>query len=185
MPELKLIVGDRNTSAESLPPYLALAHTGAPFERERGDAAPSLDGVSGALAICEHLARRFPAARLWPKDEATLADARALATQRWPALEREVPFLFLGKKPAPKLSAEAQRELDALKAAWAASRKKYERVGPWLTGAFSIADCMAAPFASRAMTWSLPLDAAYVEAIFALPAMKRWGEAAALDVRES
>ncbi len=188
MSRLELIVGNRNTSGESLPPYLALAHVGQPFERVLagpGAVAPSLGGVFGALEICEQLARQFPGAGLWPRDADALADARALAAKRYPALEREAPFLFLAKKAAPKLTALAQGELEALKAAWASARRRYERVGPWLVGEFSVADCMAAPFASRALTWGLPLDAAYVETVFALPALKRWGEAAALDVRDA
>ncbi|MBL8953200.1 MAG: hypothetical protein JNK82_20650 [Myxococcaceae bacterium] len=184
MADLKLIVGNRNTSGESLPPYLALSHIGQPFERELaepGALVPALDGVIGAREVCEHLAERFPAAQLWPKFEDARQDALALLKAPWPALQSQLPFLFLAKKTMPKLSADAARELSALDAVWRRTREKYEGVGPWLLGEFSLADCMAAPLASRALTWGLPLDAAYVQTVFSLPAMKRWGEAAALD----
>src|SRR5581483_11814091 len=121
--ELKLYLGDRNRSGQSLPPYLALAHVQTPFERiglpagdEEGNTHADAPGgrvpalasaagtVSGALAICEELARRFPAAALWPSHPDDVAAARALAQASYPALEREAPFRFLEKKPVPKLS---------------------------------------------------------------------------------
>jgi glutathione S-transferase len=188
VPDLKLTVGDRNRSGSSLPPYLALAHAHVPFERQLGDegvTVPALGEITGALAICEELARRFPAAQLWPEHADDLAAAKALATRTYPALESELPFRFLEKKPLPPLSAAAASELDALGKAWALSRQKYEKLGPWLVGKFSIADCMAAPFCSRALTYGLPLDKAYVETVLALPALKRWAEAAALDLADS
>jgi glutathione S-transferase len=184
MADLKLYLGDRNRSGHSLPAYLALAHVKLPFERElRDDEArvPALGDVVGALPICDQLAQRYPAAGLWPKHPEDLAAARALAEKTYPALERELPFRFLEKKPMPQLSPAAAAELDALAKAWAAARSRYEKVGPWLVGNFSIADCMAAPFASRALTYGLSLDKAYVETVLELPALKRWAEAAALD----
>jgi glutathione S-transferase len=186
MPDLKLYVGDRNSSGSSLPPYLALAHVHVPFERAlRDENVPALGDVTGALAICEDLARRFPAAELWPSHPDDLAAAKALATRTYPALERELPFRFLEKKPMPVLSAAAATELDALGKAWTASRQTYGKLGPWLVGKFSIADCLAAPFCSRALTYGLTLDKPYVETVLALPALKRWAEAAALDLADS
>src|SRR5438132_894187 len=49
--------------------------------------------------------------------------------------------------------------------------------GPFLFGAFSIADAMSAPVTTRFTTYHVELDAtcrAYVETIAALPAMRRW-----------
>jgi glutathione S-transferase len=49
--------------------------------------------------------------------------------------------------------------------------------GPYLFGAFSAADAMFAPLATRLRTYDLPVSdvvARYVEAIYALPAFQDW-----------
>jgi glutathione S-transferase len=207
MSELKLYLGDRNRSGQSLPPYLALAQVKQPFERvglpigdeeqnAHADApsghVPALVGagapLSGALAVCERIAERFPAAQLWPSHKDDLAAARALAGATYPALERELPFRFLEKKPAPALSAAGKAELEALQQSWAQHRFRYEKLGPYLVGKLSIADCMAAPLASRVLTYDLTLEKtaqAYVTTLLELPALKRWAEAAALDLADA
>src|ERR1051325_6004200 len=86
---LKLYLGNKRYSSWSLRPYLALAHTGQPFEeevilldREQTTAeilkvnptgrVPVLhhDGlvVWDSLAICEYINELFPAAQLWPAE---------------------------------------------------------------------------------------------------------------------
>ncbi|MEJ0066623.1 MAG: glutathione S-transferase N-terminal domain-containing protein [Caulobacteraceae bacterium] len=96
---MELLIGDKLWSTWSMRAWLALQHTGAPFtetlirlrrEETNADAraagspngqVPVLkDGdvaVWDSLAICEYLAEKFPAARLWPTDPA----ARALGTR--------------------------------------------------------------------------------------------------------
>ena len=89
-----LYVGNKNLSSWSLRPYLALAHTGIPFEEvvirlDRPDTREQILAVSpsgrvpalrdgaihvwDSLAICEHLAERFPEAKLWPANLAATA----------------------------------------------------------------------------------------------------------------
>ena len=49
--------------------------------------------------------------------------------------------------------------------------------GPYLFGAFSAADAMFAPLATRLRTYELPISDVsqrYVEAIYALPAFQEW-----------
>jgi glutathione S-transferase len=49
--------------------------------------------------------------------------------------------------------------------------------GPYLFGEFTAADAMFAPLATRLRTYALPVSdqaAAYVEAIYALPAFQDW-----------
>src|SRR3974390_1832536 len=96
---MEILIGDKARSTWSLRPWLALRRTGAPFtetlvrlrtEHTNDDAraagspnglVPVLkDGVVtvwDSLAICEYLAERFPAARLWPADPAARAAARS------------------------------------------------------------------------------------------------------------
>jgi glutathione S-transferase len=49
--------------------------------------------------------------------------------------------------------------------------------GPWLFGAFSLADCYFAPIVVRFRGYGVPLDgavAAWTEAMWALPALAEW-----------
>jgi len=55
------------------------------------------------------------------------------------------------------------------------------RGGPFLFGAFSIADAMYAPVVSRFRTYGVACDtvcSAYMEAVWNLPAMQQWIEGA-------
>src|SRR5579863_2179434 len=100
---MEIIIGDKSWSTWSMRPWLALKHTGAPFdetlvrlrtERTNDDAraagSPSglvpvlKDGdvtVWDSLAICEYLAEAFPAAKLWPDEAGARAAARSAAAE--------------------------------------------------------------------------------------------------------
>jgi glutathione S-transferase len=204
-----LAIGNKNLSSWSLRPYLALAHTGAPFEevvvrlnvlgtRERilavspSGRVPSLrDGetlVWDSLAICEYLAERFPAAKLWPEDAAVRAHARSVSAEMhsgFADLRREMPMNVVGrtpKEPSPAVAADIVRIL----AIWADCRSRYDAGGPFLFGAFSIADAMYAPVVTRFVTYGVPVSPqaeAYMNTIVALPAMQRWAAGAAEEAR--
>ncbi|MGH6959341.1 MAG: glutathione S-transferase [Dongiaceae bacterium] len=102
MADFTICIGNKNYSSWSLPPWLALKHTGAAFEEvmiplDQPDSAVNLRRRSpsgrvpvlqhGALtiweslAICEYLADQFPAARLWPEDREARAQARAVSSE--------------------------------------------------------------------------------------------------------
>src|SRR5688572_16245801 len=99
---LHLYVGNKRYSSWSLRPYLALAHTGAPFETTTilldrpttrteilavnpAGRVPVLhhDGVTiwDSLAICEYLHELFPQAHLWPADRTARARARSISAE--------------------------------------------------------------------------------------------------------
>lgn len=64
---------------------------------------------------------------------------------------------------------------------WTDCRGRFGQQGPFLFGAFTIADAMYAPVATRFRTYGVALDRLcrdYVDAIFALPAMQEWIAAA-------
>ena len=203
---LVLYVGSRRYSSWSLRPYLALAHTGAAFEArtilldrdatkaEIAQVSPSRtvpvlhhDGlvVWDSLAICEYAAELFPAAKLWPEDRAARARARSLAAEMhsgFAELRKNMPMDLAVKKPGvghtPAALADAQRVMAIWREQLAASG------GPFLFGAFTIADAMYAPVTTRFVTYGVELDAAcraYVDAIARLPAMQRWAADAAAE----
>lgn len=200
MNELLLYVGNKRYSSWSLRPYLALAHTGAPFRTEvihldRPDTkqhilavnpaghVPALrDGdllIHDSLAICEYLHELFPAAGLWPTDRATRARARAITAEMhagFVALRANMGMDILGHKPGvghtPEALASAARVMDI----WREARARATG-GPFLFGTFTIADAFYAPVTTRFTTYGVPLDAvcqAYVDTIAALPSFQAW-----------
>ena len=206
-----LLVGTKNWSSWSLRPYLALRATGVPFEEEviplrRDTTTPALKSrspssrvpvldieESGAtyrvwdsLAICETLAERHPDAALWPKDRKVRATARAFAAEMhsgFSDLRSQLSMDFARRVSPPALSEETRNQIARIIESWSGALA--ESGGPYLFGPFSIADCMYAPVVSRFRTYgiSLPTTAeAYASRIFALPAMRDWGEAARREV---
>ena len=80
---------------------------------------------------------------------------------------------------------------------WSAHRRRWTRLfwlsllataaaGPFLFGAFSIADAFYAPVVSRFSTYGpvrlSPESTAFMETIRALPAMKEWGDGARAEI---
>jgi glutathione S-transferase len=77
---------------------------------------------------------------------------------------------------------EALDDAARVRAIWASTRERHGAVGgPFLFGAFTIADAMFAPVVSRFRTYGLPLTGAagaYAEAVWNDPDFQLWYEAA-------
>ena len=204
-----LYVGDKNLSSWSLRAYLALAQAGVPFDEvvirlDRPDTvdrilavSPSgrvpalLDGavhVWDSLAICEHVAERFPSAGLWPADIAARAHARSISAEMhagFADLRREMPMNIVARTPREP-SPQAARDIERVLAIWSECRGRHAERGKFLFGDFSVADAMFAPVVTRFVTYGVPVsdDArAYMNAILALPAMQLWIADAAEEAR--
>jgi glutathione S-transferase len=208
---LRLVIGNRRYSSWSLRPWLMLRHLDIAFEETviplRTDATRALilahspagkvpvliDGdavVWESLAIIDHLADCFGAAKVWPGDAAARAHARAHARAvsaemhgGFAALRRDCPFNMTRPVrrhiPSPDGLADAAR-IDAI---WTGARERFGRhgAGPYLFGAFSAADAMFAPVVNRFHIYDLPcsdVSRAYMEAIMSLPAWTEWRQAA-------
>jgi glutathione S-transferase len=201
---MKLIIGDKNYSSWSMRPWLLLTHFDLPFdevliELRRDDTAEQIRAYSpsgkvpclvddagvaiwDSLAIAETLAERFPQHPLWPRDAAARALARSVAAEMhagFGALRDELPLNVRASLPGRTLTRAAQTDIARIDALWrecvAASG------GPFLFGAFSIADAMYAPVVLRFNTYAIPLSpdaAAYAARIAALPAVRAWVDAA-------
>lgn len=192
-----LYVGSKRYSSWSLRPYLALAQTGAAFEcktilLDQQDTKASIARVNPAgkvpvlhdgdlvvwdsLAICEYLAEQYPS--LWPADRAQRARARSISAEMhsgFAALRRDMSMDLCadkrGQGHTPEAMADAARVQQIWREALAASK------GPFLFGAFTIADAMFAPVTTRFRTYGVDLDQtcqAYVDAVAKLPAMQAW-----------
>ena len=196
---MTLYIGTPAVSSWSMRPYLALAEAGAQFavttiDLDRSDTATQLQAISptgrvpvlthedlvlpDSLAICEYAAELFPEALLWPTDRATRARARAVSCEMhagFTALRRDMPMNLLEDRHGHGQTLEAAADIRRVHQLWHVALAASG--GPYLFGAFSIADAMFAPVATRFTTYGVELDAtcrAYVAALAALPAMVRW-----------
>ena len=196
---MKLLIGNRNYSSWSLRPWLVLRHFDIPFEDEvlqlqgegfrdvlaqrspTGKVPVLQDGglvVVESIAIIEYLADRFPDRAIWPSDIGERALARAAAAEMhsaFTALRSHAPMNLRASHPG-KVSADAvARDLHRLETLWGGLLTRSG--GPFLFGAFTAADAMFAPVATRIRIYDLPVSdmaAGYVEAIYALPAFQDW-----------
>ena len=140
-----------------------------------------------SLAIGEYLAEQFPSARLWPEDAGARALARSVSNEMhagFAALRVELSMNLRRIIPGRRFSAEALAQVERVKAIWRDCRARHGAGGPFLFGHFTIADAMYAPVVTRFRTYEIALDpvcAAFADAVWKLPAMRAWCEAAAQE----
>ena len=201
MSQLILVIGNKAYSSWSLRPWLLMKHTGIDFTEKRislyaGDAKQNILQHSPAgkvpvlkegdltiwdsLAICEYLAEKFPHKHLWPADAAARAHARSISAEMhsgFTHVRNQMPMNvrreIAGRAKTPEVAVEVAR----IEAIWNECRARHASSGPFLFGAFSIADAMYAPVASRFRTYGVALRGAgadYIGTILALPAMQAW-----------
>ena len=204
MPDLTLVIGNKNYSSWSLRPWLILKQAGIPFREVRiplygtdtklqilkyspsGKVPVLIDGdltVWESLAICEHVAERFPDKALWPADVKGRALARAVASEMhagFSALRNNMPMNVRRSFPTRGRTAEVLQDIERIVALWQDCRSRYGDGGPFLFGRFSIADAMFAPVAFRFQTYVVDLPSSartYTDTLLALPAMREWASA--------
>lgn len=142
-----------------------------------------------SLAILEYVAERHPDKALWPSDVQARAVARSVAAEMhsgFQALREHCPMKLLAREPKTDLIDPVQVNIRRIVELWTDCRRRFGADGPFLFSRFSIADAMYAPVASRLKTYIEDLGvygddgtaAAYVDALFALPAMKEWADGA-------
>jgi glutathione S-transferase len=203
-----LAIGDRAYSSWSLRGWLMFARFGLPVTVESaGVYTPELpallarygaartvpalriepEGVAvwDSLAIAETLAERHPAAGLWPIDPV----ARSMAAEMhasFRALRDSCPMNIRRAYAGFEPDAAVWADLARIEALWAAARAVHGGDGPWLFGAYCLADVFFAPVAARIATYGLqvgPAGAAYVAAHLADHAFLEWRAAALADPR--
>jgi len=203
---LVLYCGNKRYSSWSLRAYLALAHTGAPFDvrtvwLDREDTQTELAKIGPAsrvpvlhdgslviwdsLAICEYVAEVFPAAQLWPAETARRARARSIACEMhsgFAAIRRDMSMDLLGQRHGVGHTPDALADAARAMAIW---RNELDHSGgPFLFGEFTIADAMFAPVTTRLVTYGVARDAAvqrYIDTIAELPAFTLWRDGATTE----
>ncbi|HEY5211334.1 MAG TPA: glutathione S-transferase family protein [Stellaceae bacterium] len=208
MPDFIIYIGNRVYSSWSLRGWLPLKQLGVPFEEvmiplydEGSKDAILRQSPSGkvpalhhkgrmvweSLAIGEYLAEEFPAARLWPEEAGARALARAVSAEMhagFANLRVELSMNLRRIIPGRRFSPDALAQIARVQAIWRDCRARHGAGGPFLFGHFTIADAMYAPVVTRFRTYGIELDPmceTYAEAIWELPAMIAWCEAAAKE----
>jgi glutathione S-transferase len=193
MPEMLLVVGNKNYSSWSLRAWLAMKVLGIPFRELRiplygagskekvlqhspaGKVPCLVDGetrVWDSLAILEYLAERHPG--MWPADAAQRARARSISAEMhsgFPNLRQHMCMNVRRRHPGKGRTPEVLAEIRRIVEIWG------ERRGPFLFGPFCAADAMYAPVVLRFRTYEVELPPscrAYADAVLALPALQEW-----------
>jgi len=204
MAALTLVVGSRNYSSWSLRPWLLMRHLGLAFdERQFHLDTPEFDAeiakvsptrrvpvlvhgelvVWESLAICEY-ASELAGGRGWPSDPRLRALARAAAAEMhsgFGALRAACPMNARATGRQVPMTAPLARDLARIDALWSGCRRDQGEQGPWLFGAFSVADAMYAPVALRVRSYGLPLSSLasrYLDTMLGDAHLAAWIEAA-------
>jgi len=204
---MQLYIGNKNYSSWSLRPWLLMKHAGIAFEEKllrldwndgstfktallsiapTGKVPLLVDegfAVWDSLAIAEYLAERFAEKHLWPADLRARSRARCLCAEMHSGfsdlrstfgMNIEASLPQVGERMLRE-NAGAARDLERIDAMWREALQASG--GPFLFGAFSIADAYFAPVCARIRTYGLPvapLTGEYVGHILALPAFAAW-----------
>ncbi len=197
---LELVIGNKKYSSWSLRPWVLMKHFDLPFKEtviglDLPDTAAQIARYSQAgkvpvlidegltvfdtLAISEYLAEKFPDQNLWPRDRRARARARSVSAEMhsgFPNLRNDCSMKILESHPIQSLRPETKIDVERVVSSFNDCLAQAQG-GPFLFGAFSIADAMYAPVVSRFRTYALPASgaaAAYLETMWALPALQAW-----------
>lgn len=203
---MRLLTGTKTWSTWSMRPWLCLKRAGIAFEEVmvalrledtpdliRAAGSPSarvpvlIDGdlaIWDSLAICEYLAEKYPAATLWPADSTARALARAATAEMHSSynhLRKECP-MDLKLITELEISEDTQKDVRRIVELWRNLRGRYAADGPFLVGAWSIADAFFAPVATRFRTYGVDLSRygddgtakVYADALLATPEFLEW-----------
>jgi glutathione S-transferase len=144
-----------------------------------------------SLAIGEYLAERFSGAGLWPADPTARALGRAAAAEMhsgFASLRGECP-MDLKLKTSVDLSEATHQDIRRIVELWSGLLRRFG--GPFLVGAWSIADAFYTPVATRLRSYGVQLSdfgdqgeaGAYAERLLNEPEFLEWEAAALADVR--
>jgi len=198
-----LYIANKNYSSWSLRGWLCARLSGAPFEEilvqlatgrpnpaylpfSPSGLVPCLhDGdvvVWESLAIAEYLAERHPG--MWPDDPKARAFARSMCAEMHAGfrdLRSDMTMCIRERVDVRPWSKDLVEDIERVFALWTEARRRFGAGGPYLFGAWSIADAFFAPVAFRFQTYAVePLDeaGAYWRRLLAHPHVREWERAA-------
>src|SRR5581483_9101059 len=135
--------------------------------------------VWDSLAICEYMAE--VTGRGWPAKRESRAVARSVCAEMhsgFAHLRAECPMNASARGRQVPLTPGLQADIARVEAIWSDCRSRFaDHGGPWLFGAYSIADAMYAPVALRFNTYGLPAGEAtrsYIATVLQDPRLQKW-----------
>lgn len=203
---LLLVIGNKKFSSWSLRAWIGMKHAGLSFREKRiglyqPDTKPQILSYSPAgfvpvpqhgaltihdtLAILEYVNEVLAPRHLLPPDPSPRARAQAVSAEMrsgFPNLRERLP-MNLGRDPGPitdprwEIDPATQAEIGRILTGWEGLLSEFG--GPFLFGAWSMADCMFLPMVTRFHTYavdvsSVPLSGDYMARMRALPAFMKW-----------
>ncbi|HVV69252.1 MAG TPA: glutathione S-transferase family protein [Gammaproteobacteria bacterium] len=208
MHNLQLAIANKSYSSWSLRAWLTLTHFNIPFEEklillDQNETTQQIKKISpsgfvpalkinnqftvwDSMAICEFLAETFPEKALWPKDAQKRAWARSICQEMhsgFHTLRENLPMkCHLVLKEFDYSSAD--QDIKRIVSLWQECLETHQQQGPYLFGAFSIADCMYAPVILRFRSYAIPLAGMtrqYYATMLENPALQQWLQDAAKE----
>ncbi|MBC7657431.1 MAG: glutathione S-transferase family protein [Frankiaceae bacterium] len=196
-----LVIGNKNYSSWSLRPWLLMRHFGLEFREvmlpldtpeffqrvldySPSGRVPALrvddETIWDSLAICETVNERWLDGRAWPAAARARAAARSAACEMhsgFAAMRSQLPMNCRRQPREPHWDAAAERDIGRVQQLWQQLRAAHGGGADFLCGDFGIVDAMFAPVCVRFKGYGPPLldsTRAYMDRIFALPAMAEW-----------
>ncbi|WP_298859746.1 glutathione S-transferase [uncultured Sulfitobacter sp.] len=197
----ELFIGDRTFSSWSLRGWLMLHKFNLPYREHlvglyggtmAEDMAalaparlvpamrtPEGDVVGESIAMAETLAERHPDIAMWPNDPAARIRARWLSAEMvggFDALRGDCSMQLAHVDADFAPSDAVKSDLTRIETLWAFAREKAAD-GPWLFGAYSLADAFYAPVCARIVGYNLPVSdtaRAYCKTTLTDPAFQHW-----------
>ncbi|MBL4838294.1 MAG: glutathione S-transferase family protein [Kordiimonadaceae bacterium] len=201
MPEIKIIIGNKRYSSWSLRGWLAIDHTGLPyneiklrldtpsFYEEIVKYSPAkrvptlLDGdiaVWDSAAIIDYCARLVPEKFWWPADKAAYALARSVFNEMhsgFTEIRAHMPMNLVDNWQNLTLSDGIKTDVRRIVGIWTECREKHGAGGAFLFGEFSAVDMMFATITTRLTTYGIAVNSVssdYINAVRNYPAMDKW-----------
>ena len=205
MPDLTLVIGNKNYSSWSMRPWVLMTQLGIDFDEvilkfhsSEWDAqierwSPSRlvpvlwrgrQSVWDTLAIMETLGEWFPEKGVWPRDGEARAFARSASAEMHSGfrdLRAHMPMNIRASHPGKGARPEVMANIQRIEHLWTEARRRFGAGGDFLFGAFSAADAMYAPVVMRFKTYAVPLGPEarrYCEAMRAAKGVRLWTEGA-------
>jgi glutathione S-transferase len=203
MSNFTLILGNKNVSSWSLRGWLVLKHAGVDFEEVMINLRPTWDQekldrltpaskvpvvkhgdqfIWDSLAIAEYFNDLYPRKSFWPDNIKTRAHARCISAEMhsgFVPLRSVMPMDCLNTYDTPEMTADLKKDIERINELWIECRDKYAEKGPYLFGAYSIADMMYAPVVFRLKAYQIKLPEMvqnYCEAVIDHPHIQEWLE---------
>lgn len=205
MSDLKIIIGNKRYSSWSLRGWLAIEHSGLPYEevlleldtpsfyKEIVKYSPAkrvptlMDGdiaVWDSAAIIDYCAALAPEKFWWPEEKAAYAHARSIFNEMHSGffeVRTHMPMNLNDQWQGLTFSEPLEKEIRRIESLWSECREKYGANGDFLFGQFSAVDMMFAPITTRLTTYGVTVNetaAAYIAAVRNHPSVVAWHEAA-------